>query len=128
MIPLIEKSQGVLALTGSAALEAAVLGRPSLVFGRPPFRYLLSGSDFASCKGFTLNRLSAWLRKPETMSEQNFIQGWETWITGSFNANVVPRFQGSYQHVDYSEKNASKFVKYILAAIDFQSNTNKKYL
>ncbi len=39
--PLLEKSCGVVSLSGTALLEAAVIGKPAWALGRPEFEYIL---------------------------------------------------------------------------------------
>ena len=48
---------GVITLTGSTALEAAVEGKPALIFGYTPFSHLTSVTEFSGCMAASLNQL-----------------------------------------------------------------------
>lgn len=116
-IKLIQNSQAVLSLAGSASLEAALLSRPSLVFGRPPFRKMVAAADFSSEHGFNLAGLNSWLNNPEPTPENLLRKEWDKWVSGTFRASVVPRFGGMYQYVDSSSENTHKFYEFIMKAI-----------
>lgn len=110
---LIEASSGVVTLAGSAALEAAIMGKPSLVFGRPPFRKLLTDSDLLADGGCSLRRLDSWMRGPNTQSLRSMETEWNNWVSATFKASNAPRMEGGVRKVDSSMDNAARHVEFI---------------
>jgi len=114
-LALIKASIGVVTLAGTAAVEAAALGRPSLTLASPPFRRCLNAGNLLGVDG--LAGLPALLRewcdegRPALDSA-----GWRRWVEGTFVANVVPRFSGGRITVAINE-NVEISSSYIMQAI-----------
>lgn len=87
---IIQRSIGVITLAGNASLEAALLGKPSMCFGKPPFHYLLNKYDISYSGGCS-----------EIAEFINFCQAnqkvelddtkWKEFFKGLFKGNLVPR-------------------------------------
>ena len=85
---LIEKCIGVVTLAGTACLEAAVMKKNSLCFGRPPFGDILNNFDYMNTGNLReLNKVfSEWSNDPEF--ELN-IKHWLRWVNGTISGNII---------------------------------------
>jgi len=104
-------------LAGTASIEAAVLGKPSLVLGRPPALDMLLAGDFSA--KLSLANLFKQLQQQEfTLNPDE----WAAWIAGSFKAKIVPTFtpEGVFC-TPYDEKNIEAYTDYIEAALKFSN-------
>lgn len=84
---LIRGSEAVVALAGTATLEARLLGKPGFCLGAPPFIELLCGGDIASGK-FCLRTLFENISEaaPESMN----LHEWTRRIAGTVEGNSLP--------------------------------------
>lgn len=114
---LILASRVTVTLTGTATLEAAVLGKPSIALGRPPgLRIILAGDISAKLK---LNDLFNNFQQKEYKINLN---DWKAWISGSFKAKIVPVFapDGAFC-TPYDKDNIDAYANYIEAALKFSN-------
>lgn len=112
-VPMMRDSRAVVSLAGNACLEAVFLGAPSIVIGRPPFRHILSGSDFANEKGLDESRLSTWLNDPTNPTPANVSAEWAKWLQGTLDAQSLPIWQGEERHINSTPENLDKFIDYM---------------
>lgn len=114
---LSNQSKGVVSLAGNACFEAAILGKPAITFGRPPFRRFMNKSDFAGRGGLAMEELAVWFRNVEQANTQIDEAAWKKWVSGTFRASAVQRYQDGYKIVDYSEENAQRFSSYLQSTL-----------
>lgn len=99
---LIRKSEAVVAMAGTAALEARLLGKPAFCLGSPPFIDLLCGGDIASGK-FSLRTLfeNVMQTDPEPMD----LHAWQKRVAGTVEGDRIP-------------SNSENFVVFMAACIN----------
>ncbi len=112
-VPMMQESKAVVSLAGNACLEAVFLGVPSIVIGQPPFRHILSDSDFAGKEGLDDSRLCAWLNDPKPVSSEHASVEWARWTRGTLDAESLPIWQGEERHINSTPDNLDKFISYI---------------
>lgn len=116
---LIDKSIGVISLAGNASFEAAIIGKRSMCFAKPPFGKVVEHYDFAD--KFKLNDLNRiiqkWLESPEYSIK---FENWHRWINGTFEGNLVPQtsLQTNSNQTVFTETLLNNSVKYISTNID----------
>lgn len=113
-LDLTNASRGVISLAGSACMEAAILGKPSLVFGRPPFRNFLATADIAASSGLRLEAMTEWMQDPVALDEKALNLNLRRWSRATFLASATPR-RNAYgvSETDASEENASRYSRFI---------------
>jgi hypothetical protein len=117
-LDLINAARGVISLAGSACMEAAILGKPSLVFGRPPFRNFLATADLAYPTGLHLGALTEWMQAPVGLDEETLNNNLQRWSSATFLASATPRRNGSgAPETDASEDNVSRYSRFIRNAV-----------
>lgn|GEM_PF-1718036 len=112
--PIIQSSKAVFCITGSATLEAKLLDKPAYCLGRPPFHYMLDGSDIGS-NGIRLDRFFQLLKNPENrdITAQDFAR----YAAGTLDAHGCTFSKnGVWQHDD-SPENVRIFMEYITACL-----------
>jgi hypothetical protein len=113
-LDLMNASRGVISLAGSACMEAAILGKPSLVFGRPPFRSFLATADFTGSTSLRLEALTRWMQAPVALDEKALNNHLQRWSSATFLASATPRRNGSgAPETDASEDNVSRYSRFI---------------
>lgn len=104
-------------LTGTAALEAAILGKPSIALGRPPGLGILLTGDISA--HLSLNDL---FKKFQQQAYTLNLNNWSSWVSGSFKARIVPIFTSDGVFcTPYDEKNIDAYANYIDAALKFSN-------
>lgn len=100
----------VVATTGTATMEAAMLGRPSLIFGHPPFRTLLAQPPVCDLplRDFR-QQLYANPHADEITAALN--QGWPEYSRALFFGDFVPRFVGGKRTTADTEALAERFYR-----------------
>jgi hypothetical protein len=110
---LILASESTVTLTGTATIEAAILGKPSIALGRPPALNLLYAGDFST--NFSLSNLFQYVQKQEYSINMD---EWADWIAGSFEARIVPVFAPDGMFcTPYDKANVEAYANYIEAAL-----------
>ena len=112
-VPLMQESKAVVSLAGNACLEAVFMSIPSIVIGCPPFRHILSDSDFSGEKGLDKSRLSARLNDPKCATPENVSVEWAKWVRGTLDAESLPIWQGEERHINSTPENLDKFIDYM---------------
>ena len=115
---IILASKITITLSGTATLEAAILGKPSIALGRPPALGMLFAGDISA--QLSLNDLFMKFQQQDFMLD---LKDWRAWISASFEAKIVPVFKpdGSFCTPDNKE-NVNAYSDYIVAALKY-SNT-----
>lgn len=114
---LIMASKFTVTLSGTAAVEAALLGKPSFVLGRPPTLHMLQDGDISA--SFSLANMFKQFERQEYSIN---LDEWASWVAGTFEARIVPVFapDGSFC-TPYDKKNVEAYSNYIEAALNFAS-------
>jgi len=110
---LIMASDFTVTLTGTAAVEAALLGRPSVALGRPLTLNMLHDGDFST--SLSLANLFKQFERQEYSVDLN---DWKNWISSTFEAKIVPVFasDGSFS-TPYDNENVNAYANYIETAL-----------
>ena len=120
---LSKKAVCTVSLAGTACLEAALLGKNSLVTGNPPFTLLLPEITVNSGKELH-ERLSSLVREQSCSIKSISQQAWGCWLKASFKGSVVPLFKkpdGSVSpemQIDYGQANVYAYVRFILSCLE----------
>lgn len=113
---LLENCIGVITLSGTAANEAAIMGKPSICLGRPPFRNNLQYSDFST--NFKLSDLypimHSWIYND---SYSVNLEDWNKWVSGLVNVSLVPKMNGVIKEIDVTDKEISILINKITSLI-----------
>jgi hypothetical protein len=98
-------------VAGTASNEAAILGKASIVLGRPAGLGMLAAGDLSS--QLSLAELFETIQQDYKLD----LIDWKNWLGGSFPAKQVPAFtsEGVYC-TPQDKKNIGAFVRYILVA------------
>jgi hypothetical protein len=119
---LSKKAVCTVSLAGTACLEAALLGKNSLVTGNPPFTFLLP--DIIVSSGKELHeRISSLAREHPCSIKSISHQAWRCWLKASFKGSCVPLFKkpdGSVSpemQIDYGQANVYAYVRFILSCL-----------
>lgn len=116
---LTEKCNGVVSLSGTAAIEAFLLGKNNLCLGWPPFGMALQYQNFSENNHLIdlYNIFSAWIRTPKATYDAN---KWNDWCSRLCNVSLVPKNNG-YEHeiIDDAEK-SDKVVSHIYACLEYE--------
>lgn len=115
---LIDKSIGVISLAGNASLEAAILGKHSMCFAKPPFGNVIEHYNFA--ENFKLSKLNSiiqnWIERPEYSIDFN---KWHKWVNGTFEGNLVRRksLTTNKNEIIVTEESLNSCKQYIINSI-----------
>lgn len=115
---IIDKSIGVISLAGNASFEAAILGKNSMCFAKPPFGNVIKYSNFAD--NFKLkdlnNIIRDWQNDPNNAME---IDKWHLWINGTFEGNLVPQMHSTKYRLEtlVTEETLKNCTNYITTTI-----------
>jgi len=114
---LIMASTFTVTLTGTAAVEAALLGKPSFVLGRPPTLNMLHDGDFSASLS-----LADMFKQFEREKFSIDLNEWSRWIAGTFEGRIVPTFapDGSFC-TPYDMPNIEAYTNYIESALQTAS-------
>lgn len=111
--PMILASAFTMVLTGTAGMEAALLGKPAIALGRPPSVGMLLAGDI-SAKLFLNDLFKKFQQKEFTLS----LDAWKAWIAGTFKARIVPDYaeDGAFC-TPYDKENIEAYTGYITEAL-----------
>lgn len=93
---IIKFSCKVISITGTAAIEAAAMGRDSLIFGSPPFKNLLASQVVDNCPLYAFKELLYKNSSREEISNR-LRDGWSEFSRSVLFGNFVPNFQKTKQ-------------------------------
>lgn len=116
---LIDKSIGVISLAGNASFEAAILGKHSMCFAKPPFGEVVEHFNFAD--DFKLQDLPSivqeWLQKPDYVIDFN---KWHNWINGTFEGKFATQKSSktNKNEIFICEKSIKNCVNYIFPIVN----------
>ena len=105
---IILNSDITITLSGTASMEARVLGKPSIALGRPPYLGLLNRGDVSS--GFPLSKLFEVLKFGD---DKLGLNTWEEWVSGTFSGSAWYDYHGIYFSLDSTSGNVQNFTKFI---------------
>ncbi|HBB01239.1 MAG TPA: hypothetical protein DCZ19_09260 [Porphyromonadaceae bacterium] len=103
---------GVICLAGTAANEAALLGKPSICLGKPPFRKNVQYADFA--EDFQISDLYSVIKKWEDEDEYKLdLHSWNTWVNSQIDIPLVPVMNGVVKEINVEYDDLKKFTQFI---------------
>lgn len=105
-------------LSGTACLEASLMGKPAISFGRPPGLSLLMEADLSSSL-----KLSTLFQSLQQNKFQISESSWSDWIEGTFEGKIVPRFKPNGEFCTPDDaKNIEAYSEYIINALNQNIN------
>lgn len=120
---LILRAVCTVTLAGTASLEAAILGRPSLVVGKPPFVFL--SPSMSVSPGPELHQ-RVWAIVLGRSAERPGIaaDAWRRWLRATFPGSAVPTFRRrdgtlcSEPQIPDDSANVQAYIEYILSCLE----------
>jgi len=109
---IILNSALTITLSGTASIEARILGKPAIALGRPPFTSILNRGDISSSL-----QLSNLFKIFKSGVDELGIDTWGEWVSGTFPGTASYNWHGIAFTLDPSPENAVKYVNYIKQAI-----------
>lgn len=106
----------VVATTGTATMEAAMLERPSMIFGRPPHRHLLAQAPLTDLAIGEFRQYLYEAPSPKEIADA-FAKGWPIYSKSLFFGDLVPRFIEGKRTTQGTENLANRFYREVVEPI-----------
>lgn len=114
-IDLIRGAECVIAISGTATIEARLLGKNSIAFGRAPASFLLDDYDFAEKSSLT--KLTEHLTSGHNKKLAN--EDWERLVHGTVDVDLIPNIinENGLSICDSSSETVSMLKEYITKSL-----------
>ena len=111
---------GLVSISGTAAVEAAMLGKHTICYGNPPFKDTLECVHVAN--GFKQTQLHAlfikWRNDKRVMVNH---EGWHKWASSLCKTSVVPKNNGFEYEIIPEEQRVCTILQHILDCLKYEN-------